>query len=58
MRRNINVEMEYPETCKLSKEERDELFLILMRIIRSYICADYEVEVSLSDEYGKEKEKF
>lgn len=55
MRRNINVEMEYPETCKLSKEERDELFLILMRIIRSYICADYEVEVSLSDEYGKEK---
>jgi hypothetical protein len=55
--RSISIKMEYPETCKLSKEERDEMLLFIQRIIRSYVCADHEVEISIADEYGKETEK-
>jgi hypothetical protein len=48
--------MEYRDNlpCKLSKEERDEMFLIIRRIVRSYICDDHEMKMSIADEYGKE----
>jgi len=54
---DINIKMEYPETCKLSKEERDEMYLFIHRIIKSYACADHEVEISIKDEYGKETDR-
>jgi hypothetical protein len=56
VKRNISIEMEYRDNlpCKLSKEERDEMFLIICRIVRSYICDDHETKMSIADEYGKE----
>lgn len=59
MKREIIIEMEYRDTldCKLSKEERDEMFLFIQRIVRSYICPDHETKISIADEYGKETEE-
>ena len=54
MNREIEIQMEYPEKCSLPKEERDEMLAFIQRIIKSYICADHKVKVSIADEYGKE----
>ena len=56
MKRKISIEMEYRDTmeCKLAKEERDEMFLVIRRIVRSYLCDDHETQNTISDEYGKE----
>ncbi len=57
MKRDISIKMEYPETCSLSKEERDEMLTFIQRIIKSYICDDHETKMSIDDEYGKETVK-
>lgn len=54
MNRQIRIQMEYPETCALLKQERDEMPLFIQGIIKSYIYDDHETRVSVSDEYGKE----
>jgi hypothetical protein len=56
MKREIIIEMEYRDNleCKLPKEERDEMFLFIRRIVSSYVCADHETSLSITDEYGKE----
>lgn len=56
--REIEIQMEYPEQCSLSKEERDEMLTFIRRIIKSYICDDHDVKMSIVDEYGKETMKF
>jgi len=46
--------MEYPETCALSKQERDEMLRFIQRIIKSFICDDHKTKISMLDEYGKD----
>lgn len=54
MNRDISIQMEYPETCALSKQERDEMLRFIQRIIKSFICDDHKTKISMLDEYGKD----
>jgi hypothetical protein len=57
-KREIEIQMVYPVQCSLSKEERDEMLGFIQRIIKSYICDDHDVKMSIIDEYGKKTVKF